>query len=132
MKRDGEKICGKAKRRLFVYGTLKRGLSNHSYLAGQAFVGKARTSPVYRMFDLGGYPGMVRVGAGGAGIEGEIWEVDDACLRSLDVLEDVAGGEYERVIVELEPPFVGQDVEGYLFLREVTGRREAGTVWGAT
>lgn len=132
MKQDGDRICGEIRCRLFVYGTLKRGLSNHSYLDGQVFVGKARTSPVYRMFDLGGYPGMVRAGAGGAEIEGEVWDVDDACLRSLDVLEDVAGGEYERVTVELEPPFVGRDVEGYVYLREVRGRREAGTVWGAT
>ena len=29
---------------LFVYGTLKRGGSNHAHLAGQKFLGPARTA----------------------------------------------------------------------------------------
>ena len=67
---------------VFVYGTLKRGLSNHGWLRGQTFEGEARTVPRYRMFDLGGYPGMVLADEGeGGAIEGEVWAVDEEGLR---------------------------------------------------
>ncbi|MCB1274973.1 gamma-glutamylcyclotransferase family protein [Prosthecobacter sp.] len=110
--------------RVFVYGTLKRGGENHHWLAGQRFISKACTLPRYRMFDLGGYPGLVQ-DDNGLAIEGEIWEVDEAGLSRLDVLEDVEGGEYERVLLDLE----GGRVEGYLYLHSVEGRRDAGACW---
>jgi len=110
--------------RIFVYGTLKRGRSNHHWLAGQRFIAQARTKPIYRLYDMGGYPGMIR-DAKGVAIEGEIWEVDTSGLARLDELEDIEGGEYERVLLELE----GDDVEGYLFLRDVSGKPDAGASW---
>lgn len=110
--------------RVFVYGTLKRGGDNHEWLAGQRFVTTARTLPRYRMFDLGGYPGMVRDDEGVA-VEGEIWEVDEGGLIRLDVLEDVDGGEYERVKIELEDG----DAEGYIYLQSIKDRPEAGVCW---
>ncbi len=113
---------------VFVYGTLKRGGENHDWLNGQHFVAEARTRPVYRMFDLGGYPGMVR-SADGLAIQGEIWRVDGPGLVRLDVLEDVEGGEYERVEVALEGEFADQAVEGYLYLPSVEGRRDVGECW---
>lgn len=116
-------------RRIFVYGTLKRGLSNHSYLAGQKFVSDARTQPLYRLYDLGGYPGMVPAPNDGLSIEGEIWEIDDACLSNLDKLEDIEGGEYERTIVALTAPFEHEQIEGYVYLRDVGARRDAGSSW---
>lgn len=115
--------------RIFVYGTLKRGLSNHSYLAGQRYLSEARTQPLYRLFDLGGYPGMVRAPEGGVSIEGEIWQIDAACLERLDRLEDVEGGEYERTFIALAEPFGREPIEGYLYLRPTTGRRDLGSVW---
>ena len=118
-----------AARKIFVYGTLKRGLSNHSYLAGQRFVTKARTQPEYRLFDLGGYPGMVREKEDGLSIEGEIWEVDDRCLNRLDRLEDVEGGEYERTLIALATPLEHEQIEGYIYLRPTIGRPDLGSVW---
>lgn len=114
---------------VFVYGTLKRGLCNHSYLVGQRFVTEARTQPVYRLFDLGGYPGMVRAADGGVSIAGEIWEIDDPCMHKLDRLEDVEGGEYERTVIALAAPHEHEKIEGYVYLRPVEGRRDAGCVW---
>jgi len=35
--------------RIFVYGTLKRGGRNHHFMAGQQFVGEARTAPGYTL-----------------------------------------------------------------------------------
>ncbi|MBL9180269.1 MAG: gamma-glutamylcyclotransferase [Verrucomicrobiaceae bacterium] len=114
--------------RVFVYGTLKRGADNHGWIEKQQFVAKARTKPLYRLFDLGGYPGMIRDDNGRA-IEGEIWDVGEAGLTQLDVLEDIEGGEYERVVIELEGEFADQRVEGYLYLRGTEGRRDAGACW---
>ena len=114
---------------IFVYGTLKRGLSNHSYLAGQRFVSEVRTQPEYRLFDLGGFPGLVRAATDGVSIEGEIWAIDDTCLHGLDRLEDIEGGEYERTFIALAPPFEDEKIEGYIYLRTVAGRPDAGSVW---
>lgn len=115
---------------LFVYGTLKRGHDNHSWIERQRFIDVARTLPLYRLHDLGGYPGMVRAREGeGLAIEGEIWEVDPAGLARLDVLEDIDGGEYERVLVELGGAHASRPVEGYLYLRSIEGRRDVGACW---
>ncbi len=110
--------------RVFVYGTLKRGRENHPWLEGQRFIAEARTQPLYRLYDMGGYPGMIRADNGVA-VQGEIWEVDEAGLARLDVLEDIEDGEYERVMIELED---GR-VEGYLYLRDVSGRPNADASW---
>jgi gamma-glutamylaminecyclotransferase len=114
--------------RVFVYGTLKRGGENHEWIKAQTFVASARTKPLYRMYDLGGYPGMIR-SENGLAIEGEVWDVDEAGLTRLDVLEDTEGGEYERVLIELEGEFAAKRVEGYLYLRDVSGRRDVGACW---
>ena len=114
--------------RVFVYGTLKRGGENHEWIKAQTFVATARTKPLYRIFDLGGYPGMIR-SENGIAIEGEVWDVDEAGLARLDVLEDIDGGEYERVKIELEGEFADQHVEGYLYLRDLSGQRDVGACW---
>lgn len=114
---------------LFLYGTLKRGGSNHHFMKDQRWVANARTQPAYRLYDLGGYPGMVASTEEGLSIEGEIWDVDAAALARLDELEDVAGGEYAREPVALLPPHQGLEVQGYRFLLSVTGKRELGTSW---
>lgn len=116
---------------IFVYGTLKRGLSNAFYLAGQRFVASVRTKPVYRMVDCGGYPGMYPVKENGVSIEGEIWEVSEECVAQLDLLEDVVGGEYERVPVQLEPPYEWAEVLGFLYLRDASSLPDAGSNWGS-
>ena len=68
---------------LFVYGTLKRGGSNHHHLAGQTFLGPARTTPGFTLFSLGAYPGLVAAPADTRGVTGELWSVDAACLARL-------------------------------------------------
>jgi gamma-glutamylaminecyclotransferase len=112
---------------IFVYGTLKRGGSNHRFLEGQRFLGAARTRPLFRLFELDGYPGMVAAPEGGRSIEGEIWEVDPSCLGRLDELEGVGHGLYAREPISLLPPHGGLSVETYLFLGRTDGRRELGT-----
>jgi len=55
--------------------------------------------------------------------------VDEAGLARLDVLEDTDGCEYERVRVPLEGEFSTQQVEGYIYLRNIEGRRDVGVSW---
>ncbi|MGV3664408.1 MAG: gamma-glutamylcyclotransferase family protein [Prosthecobacter sp.] len=114
---------------VFVYGTLKRGGDNHHWIEHQQFVAEARTLPLYRLHDLGGYPGMVHASQDGLSIEGEVWEVDEAGLIKLDVLEDTDGREYERVAVPLLGAFADKHVEGYVYLRNIEGRRDVGACW---
>ena len=114
---------------IFVYGTLKRGGSNHRQLDGQEFVGTAQTIAGYRLFDLGDYPGMVAASGDRPGVTGEVWSVDSDSLRRLDALEGVDQGLYQRVPVALQPPFGGRGVETYLYLQSVSGRTELGSSW---
>jgi gamma-glutamylcyclotransferase (GGCT)/AIG2-like uncharacterized protein YtfP len=114
---------------IFVYGTLKRGGSNHALLAGQKFIAVAHTQALYRLYALSGFPAMVEAAQNGLSIEGEIWEIDAECLPALDELEDVAHGMYKRVPILLLPPHDTFTVEGYVYLLSIAGRRDCGTAW---
>jgi gamma-glutamylaminecyclotransferase len=117
---------------VFVYGTLKRGLSNQRWLSGQQYLGEARTQPDYRMHDLGGYPGLVLApGGAGAGvaIQGEVWAVDPAALGGLHQLEGVDQGEYGFAPMALQPPWRDQGVHGYLYLWPVSDCPDCGDCW---
>src|SRR5580658_691009 len=114
---------------VFVYGTLKRGGSNHFLLAGQQFVGAARTRAGFALYDLDGYPGMVVDASAAEGIAGEVWSVDAACLAELDRLEGTGEGLYRRDKIPLEAPFADESVDAYLYLRSVSGRPRTGPDW---
>jgi gamma-glutamylcyclotransferase (GGCT)/AIG2-like uncharacterized protein YtfP len=114
---------------IFVYGTLKRHGSNHRFLAGQQFVGEARTAAGYALYSLGDYPGMVRSSDPAHFVTGEVWQVNPAGVAELDKLEGTDEGLYERVSISLEPPFEASSVETYLYLRTVEGRPVIGSTW---
>jgi gamma-glutamylaminecyclotransferase len=114
---------------LFVYGTLKRGCSNHRHLAGQKFVGLARTPPGYRLHDLGGYPALVAKPDDREGVVGEVWSVDEEALRELDLFEGVHEGLYRREPLPLLPPFADQTIDAYVSALPVVGRRDIGSEW---
>ena len=83
--------------RLFVYGTLLRGLSRAQVLREARFLGPALVEG--RLFDLGRYPGL-RPGQGL--VVGEVWSVDTATLQRIDRIEDFdprdpSGSLYQRV-----------------------------------
>lgn len=79
--------------RVFVYGTLRRGASNHRRLAGAAWVGDGTVRG--RLYRIDWYPGLVLDDAAGE-VRGEVHEVDAATLAALDAYE---GSEYRRVRV---------------------------------
>jgi gamma-glutamylaminecyclotransferase len=92
--------------RLFVYGSLRRGHSNHAELAGASFLGKASTAPDYAVVMLGSYPALVCTEAGdGVCIEGELYEVSPELFAVLDEFE---GDEYERRSVRLAGEITGE------------------------
>jgi gamma-glutamylcyclotransferase (GGCT)/AIG2-like uncharacterized protein YtfP len=72
--------------RVFVYGTLLRGESNHRLLAGAELLGAHRTAPCFALYDLGTYPGLTR--GGRTAVLGEVYRVSTADLCRLDRLED--------------------------------------------
>jgi gamma-glutamylcyclotransferase (GGCT)/AIG2-like uncharacterized protein YtfP len=113
---------------VFVYGTLKRGEQRHRYLAGQTFVAAVRTQPLYRLYNLGEYPGLVGC-ANGLSIEGELWDVDDACLKQLDQVEGCDVGLYRRSPVELTPPHDALRPATYFYEQNVDGLPDCGTCW---
>jgi gamma-glutamylaminecyclotransferase len=117
------------KQLLFVYGTLKRGCSNHRYLADQEFLGLARTPPGYRLYDLGGYPGIVAQADDPNGVVGEVWAVTDEALQRLDRFEGVHEGLYRREPLPLLPPYADRAIDAYVSVLPVTGRPDVGSEW---
>lgn len=80
--------------KVFVYGTLMEGLSNHSLLETSQFVGKA-TLKGYGLFCVTPYyPGIIPMVDGA--VRGEVYDVDEKALKQLDLLENV-GTLYSRI-----------------------------------
>jgi gamma-glutamylcyclotransferase (GGCT)/AIG2-like uncharacterized protein YtfP len=77
--------------RVFVYGTLRRGGSNHFRMAGAEFVTAGTVNG--RLYQIDWYPGLVLDGTAG-GIVGEVYQVSPGMLDELDRFE---GPEYRRV-----------------------------------
>lgn len=98
---------------VFVYGTLKRGGCNHALLERATFVDHAHTLPEYVMID-GPYPRIDHAAEGdrdAAQIVGEVYRVDDATLRALDVLED-APDLYRREQIEVQLASIPEVLDG--------------------
>lgn len=114
---------------VFVYGTLKRGGSNHVFLRQQKFLGEARTTLGFTLYSLGDYPGMVRAPGDTAGVTGELWSVDEATLAELDRLEGVDEGLYKRIDASLAPNPIAGSAQTYLYLRQIDGLAAIGSTW---
>lgn len=87
---------------VFVYGTLRRGGSNHFRMANAEFLGTGTIAGTIHRIDW--YPALV---CGGAGeVKGELYRVCEDHLRALDVFEGIVPDEgepreYRRVKVEV-------------------------------
>jgi gamma-glutamylaminecyclotransferase len=113
---------------LFVYGTLKRGELRNAFLARQTFLATACTRPLYRLFDLGEYPGLIE-STPGLSIEGELWQVDEACLLRLDRLEGCDVGLYRRELVQLASPHEELSAVTYFYQKSIDGLPDCGARW---
>jgi gamma-glutamylcyclotransferase (GGCT)/AIG2-like uncharacterized protein YtfP len=91
--------------RVFVYGTLKRGRSNHALLQTSRFLGEAATLKTYWMITTGAFPVVLDAvpadfGPPPLAVAGEIYRVDDATLEQLDLLER-EGRSYLRKVTDV-------------------------------
>ncbi|MBE95120.1 gamma-glutamylcyclotransferase [Marinobacter sp.] len=68
-----------------VYGSLKRGYSNHHLLEKACYIG-ADTLTSLTLYDLGPYPGALAKPS--EGVKVEVYAVNDPLLATLDRLED--------------------------------------------
>ena len=76
---------------MFFYGSLKRGYENNFRLAGQEFVADAATLPKYRIISIDGWGGLIKDELNGLRVTGEIWRLDEKCLREIDDFETGEG-----------------------------------------
>lgn len=93
---------------IFVYGTLRRGESNHGFLAGSVFLRAGRTEPRFTLVSLGEYPAMLM--GGETAVHGEVYAVDPRTLAALDALEEHPDL-YRRQTIHLQD---GTEVWAYL------------------
>ncbi len=71
---------------IFVYGTLRKGSSNHELMRTASFLGKGKTALPYALY-LGEYPYVYKKESR-CRIIGEVYSVDSATLKLLDELEE--------------------------------------------
>jgi len=99
---------------VFVYGTLRRGGSNHFRMAGSEPVTPGTVRG--KMYRISWYPGLV-LGPEGQ-VAGEVYAVGDEQLRALDEFEGVSadeeGSEYRRVKTVVTAPD-GSTVEAWVW-----------------
>ena len=96
--------------KIFVYGSLMRGESNHGLLNNEysTFLSKGITQRGYSLYDLDGFPGMVEGGT--SAVLGEIYEICAFTRSRLDQLEGHPQF-YKRTLIELQD---GEKIETYI------------------
>ena len=82
---------------VFVYGSLKKGYTNHQLLKHAELLSEGRTHGI--MLHLGGFPAIVD---GKAQVFGELYKVTPEILATLDRLEGHPHF-YERRLVTIKP-----------------------------
>lgn len=104
--------------RVFVYGTLRRGRSNHSLLEMSRFAGEAATLKTYWMITTGVFPIVLdavpaEFGFPPLAVAGEVYHVDDAILAQLDHLER-EGRSYDRKVTDVYE--AGHKVQAHIYI----------------
>lgn len=103
-----------------VYGTLKKGGSNHKLLGDSAFIGSGCTPYSYYMLDLGYFPAIT---PGNHSIYCEVYDVSPTVLSLLDKLEgSPTFYNREPVKISLEDSDEVLSAEIYVLQRKVSGR----------
>jgi len=101
-------------------------MKNHALIADQEFLDTVRTTPIYRLLNLGPYPGLILAETIGRAIHGELWHVDAETLARLDVLERVPTM-YERRPVKIDS--FPEDVQTYFFVGDACNAFDCGESW---
>ncbi len=104
--------------RIFVYGTLKQGFPNCHINRGQRVPGVFVTTQPYPLYILGEahLPWLVQQPGQGHAVAGELYEVDDAGLAAMDVLEQIdEPGWYHRERIQVQPVDSGEAVQTFVY-----------------
>lgn len=76
-----------------VYGSLRKGFHNHSLLSGCKLLGTVKTEPIFNLYSLGGFPGLLPGGT--TAVTLEVYLVKNiSTQQSLDRLEGYRSEEY--------------------------------------
>ena len=113
--------------RAFVYGTLKNGYRNHRLLENSKFVGNGEIKG-FALYDLGSFPAIVDSENPEEIILGELYEIDEPTLASLDHLES-EGHLYKRRLVNVAVDGNELDAYVYVFLRDLRGAKKLEKEW---
>jgi len=85
---------------VFVYGTLRKGGTNHHYLENTPCLRDAIWLPGFRIYDFQHqYPFML-ASPGPEQVKGEIYRVNEAQLQLLNILEDIQNELYKLVYLQ--------------------------------
>lgn len=92
---------------VFVYGTLRRGASNHWRMRSAGFVASGTVEAVIYRIDW--YPGLILQEGAGERVIGEVYQVNAETLAELDAFEglsagEIEGSEYRRVRTTVNTP----------------------------
>ncbi len=116
--------------KVFVYGTLKSGYGNNRALIPEDLEPTPDTITGFTMYHLGGFPAIVKDDSGRV-VVGEVYDVDDNVLRSLNRLEGYRGeGErnfYDRISVTTDS---GEECLVYVQGKPVTRTVVESGNWG--
>jgi len=107
---------------LFIYGTLKKGMSNHSVLerTDAEFYLEVQTFMEYPMYASGqNFPYLQDTPGIGHKIKGELWVVPEKDIRMLDSFEGVPDL-YTRGVIAVTDGRIVTSVEGYFVANELT------------
>lgn len=71
---------------VFVYGSLKKGKNNHRFMGNSKFIGQAYMEGA-ELYDVGAFPALKFVDDTSLLVQGELYEVTEKTLKTLDILE---------------------------------------------
>ncbi len=122
------------KHRLFIYGTLKTGFPNQeAYMTSAEKHGNHQTVERYPLVLIGEryVPCMLNAPGEGELVEGELFEVDDDCLKRIDALERVNKPDgYRRLKIKVrsvaKPAAPILEAYAYLISPELAQDRRSG------
>ena len=95
-----------SKARVAVYGSLRKHCGNDRLLSTSIFLGEDWTDTGYKMYSLGGFPGVVQDPKGGK-VKIEVYEVSSETLARCDMLEGFRGEDhphnfYNRKVIDTQ------------------------------
>jgi len=106
--------------KIFVYGTLLKGLANESPLTNSKYLGPAMFNA--SLFDLGDFPGFTE---GNGTVVGELYEVNDKLIEVLDLIEGYNEYNVEKSLFIRKEIIVckfldGNDVKAFCYFNNST------------